>query len=102
MAHGGARKGAGRKAGSLSAKTRAIAEHATAEGITPLEVMLHAMRAKFGEGDLVAAAALAKHAAPYVHPRLAAIEQSGAGGGVIATTVIYRWADDGETETSKG
>ena len=71
-----------------------------AEGITPLEVMLHAMRAKFGEGDLVAAAALAKDAAPYVHPRLAAIEQSGAGGGAIATTVTYRWAsaEDGATD----
>ena len=62
-----------RDAGSLSAKTRAIAEHAMADGITPLEVMLHAMRAKFGEGDLVAAAALAKDAAPYVHPRLGSI-----------------------------
>ncbi len=92
MAHGGARKGAGRKAGVLSTRTRAIAEQAMAEGITPLEVMLHAMRAKFKEGDLVAAAALAKDAAPYVHPRLAAIEQTGADGGAIATTITYRWA----------
>jgi hypothetical protein len=92
MAHGGARKGAGRKAGALSTRTRAIAEQAMADGITPLEVMLHAMRAKFEEGDLVVAAALAKDAAPYVHPRLAAMEQSGVGGGAIATTVTYRWA----------
>lgn len=44
MAHGGARKGAGRKAGSTTRKTREIADRATAEGITPLEVMLRAMR----------------------------------------------------------
>lgn len=82
--------------GCLTTKTRAIAEQAIADGITPLEVMLCAMRAKFEEGDLVAAAALAKDAAPYLHPRLAAIEQSGPYGGVIATEVVYRWAKPGE------
>lgn len=97
MTHGGARTGAGRKAGVLTSKTRAIAEQAIADGITPLEVMLHAMRAKYGEGDLVAAAALAKDAAPYVHPRLAAIEQSGPDGGPVPTEVTYRWATSDES-----
>jgi hypothetical protein len=98
MSHGGARKGAGRKPGALTTKTRAIAEQAMADGILPLEVILHAMRTKFADGDLIAAAALAKDAAPYVHPRLAAIEQSGPGGGPIPTKVIYQWAEPGEGE----
>ena len=96
MGHGGARKGAGRKPGSLTTKTRAIAEQAVAEGITPLEVMLRAMRAKFDAGELVAAASLAKDAAPYVHPRLAAVEQSGPDGGAMTTEVIYRWKREDE------
>ena len=40
MARGGRRFGAGRRKGSLSEKTRVIAERAAAEGITPLEVIL--------------------------------------------------------------
>lgn len=44
MAKGGARPGAGRKPGSATRKTREIAEQASADGITPLEVMLRAMR----------------------------------------------------------
>lgn len=38
--HGGKRVGAGRKLGALAKRTQAIAEKASAEGITPLEVML--------------------------------------------------------------
>lgn len=41
---GGARKGAGRKPGTLNVLTREIATKAAAEGITPLEVMLKYMR----------------------------------------------------------
>jgi methanogenic corrinoid protein MtbC1 len=70
---GGRRQGAGRKPGSLSKKTREIAEKASEEGITPLEYMLGVMR------DATADTALrfeaAKAAAPYIHPRLASIEQ---------------------------
>lgn len=57
MAHGGARKGAGRKAGSITAKTREIAEKASAEGITPLEVMLRAMREHVATADKLQAEA---------------------------------------------
>ena len=42
--HGGRRIGAGRKPGSITKRTRAIAEQAAAEGKTPLEVMLDNMR----------------------------------------------------------
>lgn len=42
--HGGKRVGAGRKTGALTKRTRAIAEQASAEGVSPLEVMLSNMR----------------------------------------------------------
>src|SRR4051812_6001077 len=70
---GGRRPGAGRKLGSASLKTREIANAAAATGITPLEVMLEAMRKHRAAGDLDAAAAVAKDAAPYIHPRLASV-----------------------------
>lgn len=77
---GGKRSGAGRPKGTATKKTREIADKAAAEGITPLEVMLHAMRYSFGEFEktlvvdhLVAASSFAKDAAPYMHPRLTTI-----------------------------
>src|SRR6202035_1756094 len=93
MTRGGKRSGAGRKRGSLSRKTRVIAERAAVDGITPLEVILRPMRSAWprassnGETvvsfqDALIAAAMAEKAAPYVHPRLAAEkhEVSGADG----------------------
>lgn len=82
---GGRRSGAGRKPGALTKKTREIADRAMAEGITPLEFMLNIMRADPPETDdarvnLEAMAMrfeAAKAAAPYVHPKLAAVELSG-------------------------
>src|SRR4051812_24395551 len=44
MPRGGRREGAGRKQGSLTIRTRKIAERAAAEGKTPLDVMLDNMR----------------------------------------------------------
>lgn len=58
MARGGKRKGAGRKAGSLTVRTRKVAEQAAAEGKSPLEVMLNNMR-HFQEVALDAEAILA-------------------------------------------
>lgn len=80
---GGARKGAGRKFGSATQKTREIADKAAASGITPLEVMLEAMNSFRENGDIEKAAGFAKDAAPYIHPKLAAIEHTGADGGAI-------------------
>jgi hypothetical protein len=75
MPRGGARKGAGRKRGSrLASRTRKIAERAAEEGVTPLEVMLKAMKTYLAEGNLDKAVAVAKDAAPYIHPRLAAVQ----------------------------
>lgn len=44
MSKGGKREGAGRKPGSLTKRTREVAERAAAEGKTPLEVLLENMR----------------------------------------------------------
>lgn len=71
---GGKRAGAGRKAGSATKRTREIADKAAAQGVTPLEVMLEAMNSLRNAGDLEKAAGVAKDAAPYMHPRLAAVE----------------------------
>jgi hypothetical protein len=72
--HGGARPGAGRKPGSLNAKTRAIAERLAAENLTPLDIMVEAYTKLKEEGNLIEASRIAKDAAPYFHPRLANIE----------------------------
>ncbi len=73
MARGGKRKGAGRKPGATNKKTRAIAEKASAEGVTPLEVMIAGMREAYEKGGAAAAFAFAKECAPYMHPRLQAV-----------------------------
>lgn len=81
---------AGRRPGSTNLKTREIADCAARAGRTPLEVMLENMRwfeqraaAASETGDVdgearhrAAAVAVAKDAAPYIHPRLSAIEHS--------------------------
>lgn len=102
MPRGGKRPGAGRPKGAISKSTRAIKEAAEAGGVTPLEVMLTNMRFFHAEAEtmLVKAAGLkpgdeavaavkaifstrhaaqecAKDAAPYLHPRLTAVEHSG-------------------------
>lgn len=44
--------------------------------LSPLDVMLRAMRAYVACGDWDKATSLAKDVAPYVHPKLAALRQS--------------------------
>lgn len=77
MARGGKRIGAGRKPGGRNKKSREIADRAAAEGVTPLEVMLKAMREHYDAKRYDLAASIAKDAAPYMHPRLASVEMSG-------------------------
>lgn len=92
---GGARKGAGRKEGATTKKTREIADKLAADGeLTPLEYLLGVMREtpaklkqKYQAGEidtqeyLAALEALqrrrdnaAEKAAPYIHPRLSSIQ----------------------------
>jgi hypothetical protein len=105
MSRGGKRQGAGRKKSALTKRTQEIAAKASKDGITPLEVMLENMRFAHveaqrlaemiaGEGATIEnlkglldmrkiAEECAKDAAPYVHPRLQAVQHSGPGGGPI-------------------
>ena len=79
MGRGGARPGAGRPPGSTNQRSAEIARQAAEAGITPIEVMLSAMRELWEEGTSTSireAARIAKDAAPYVHPRLASIDQT--------------------------
>lgn len=111
---GGARAGAGRKTGSLTKRTRLIAEAVATQGITPLEVMMNTMMALYKEAEnctkhddhahegvdhdimitesriklLNMAATIARHAAPYVHPRLSAIEHTGKDGAPLQSGVL--------------
>jgi hypothetical protein len=102
---GGSRKGAGRPKGAATKRTREIADRAAAEGITPLEYMLEVMRAPSEHDDpkvQIAREAMrfeaAKAAAPYMHPRLAAVEHSGPEGAPLQPPVIQfvRDADPAE------
>lgn len=93
MAKGGRREGAGRPPGTANRKTREIADRAAKEGITPLEYMLDVLR------DVMAAPSermdAAKSAAPYVHPRLAAIEAN-LNGDIGVHVTIVKYADAGK------
>lgn len=72
---GGKRPGAGRKPGSITRRTQEVTAKALEGGITPLDYLLSVMRDDQKMPDVRLDAA--KAAAPYVHPRLAAIEHSG-------------------------
>lgn len=80
MARGGARPGAGRKQGSITTKTREIAEAALAEGLTPLDYMLGILRDEQQTPAMRFEAA--KAAAPFVHAKLAAIDANLKLGGI--------------------
>src|SRR5580692_9858011 len=81
---GGRRPGAGRKPGSRNKATRAREEAAQrtvstvlerlnmdTSNFTPLECLLLCMHVKLQAGDLSGAAAAAREAAPYCHPKVA-------------------------------
>lgn len=97
----GTPKTGGRKKGSVNKATPLVREavlKATAAGITPLEYMLHLMREEPPEGaDPVVKVSMrvmrfeaAKAAAPYVHPRLTAVEHTGKDGAPIEFREVVR------------
>ena len=88
MARGGARPGAGRKKGATEKRTREIANAAALEGITPLEYMLQTLRDETADPSTRRWAA--EKAAPYIHPRLNAIEHHGPDGGPVQVERIVR------------
>lgn len=87
----------GRKRGTPNKKNAAAVEMAKRGGIMPLEYMLGLMRQPIPkDADASVKASLqglrfeaAKAAAPYVHPRLAATEITGAGGGPLVVKIAY-------------
>src|SRR3990167_2995559 len=104
MARGGTRPGAGRKKNTPNKATQKRQEEIAKSGATPLEIMIENMRFAHENGAAVLAKIMrgedgsdvdalkellrfrqmaqecAKDAAPYVHPRLAAVEHTGKGG----------------------
>ena len=70
MTSGGKRIGAGRKKGSPNKATAAKAAEIAASGVVPLDYMLQVMRDP--DSPQQRRDEMAKAAAPYVHPRLAA------------------------------
>jgi hypothetical protein len=84
MARG--RKTGGRTKGTPNKATAAKAEEIAASGLTPLDYMLTVMRNP--RTDTARRDDMAKAAAPYVHPRLAAI----ATGGEVNNNIAERLA----------
>ncbi len=74
MPRGGYRPGAGRPVGAATKRTRAVADQAAAEGLTPLAVLLRTMRDHAAADRWDEASKVAAMAAPFVHPRLAAVD----------------------------
>lgn len=86
MARGGARAGAGRPKGSANKRTREIADKAASEGLTPLEFMLQILRDEKAEmGQRFEAA---KHAAPYIHPKLSNVDATVDGESRIIVEIV--------------
>lgn len=91
MPRGGKREGAGRKAGSATAKTREVANAAAVAGLTPLDYMLTVLR---NEAALPAERMwAAEKAAPYIHPKLTSIEHTGDKDKPIVHEVLQRIVD---------
>lgn len=102
MENGGARPGAGRPKGSPNKATKERQARIAAAGVTPLDVMIADMRFHWdahqkamadkngaeAAKELALARDAAKDAAPYTHPRLAAVEHMGKGGGPIEYTDV--------------
>jgi len=83
---GGRRPGAGRKIGSVSARSRKFAEQAIESGeLLPLDFMLAALRDEEKPFDVRMDAA--KAAAPYIHAKLASVDASMKGDMSLTITI---------------
>jgi hypothetical protein len=90
MAHGGARKGAGRKKGVANKVTAQAKREALKSGITPLQYMLNVMRNP--RADTKRRDDMAKAAAPFVHAQ--AIRHEGPGGGPLQIVDLTNATDE--------
>jgi len=75
--HGGRRAGSGRKPGTATRVSREVADRLAGGGLSPLELIVSLMRKYHAEGKFALALDAAIHAAPYLHPRLAAVAVCG-------------------------
>ena len=88
---GGKRHGAGRKKGARNKASAARETAIAASGLTPLEYILGIMR---DEAQQVAVRLdMAKAAAPYVHPRLAAVAHTGESDGPTQHTLTVEFVE---------
>ncbi len=98
---GGKREGSGRPKGARTVRSTKAAQEAIASGrTTPLEVMLRAMDEHFQKQEWDAAAAIAKDAAPYMHPKLQSVMHTGDADKPVVTEnhfVVEFVGDDGES-----
>ena len=78
-------KSGGRKAGSLNQLTVRLRQASLAAGETPLEYMLRLMRDSSQPAEV--RGDMAKAAAPYIHPRKQAVDESRSGG---ITVIVNR------------
>jgi hypothetical protein len=88
VARGGARPGAGRKAGGANRVTREAVKKAEAGGEMPLDFLLRIMRND--EADESKRIDCAKAAAQYVHPKLNAIDLNAEVDHKIIGEVVFR------------
>jgi hypothetical protein len=88
--HGGARAGAGKPKGASTRRAEQSMAMAEAKGVDPVEMLLDLTKWAFEQftanqtrenADMVRD--YAKEAAPYVRPKLSAVEASGPNGGAI-------------------
>lgn len=86
------KKTGGRQRGTPNRATAAKAEEVAASGLTPLDYMLTVMRDTKAPADR--RDDMAKAAAPYVHPKLAAVEHSGPDGGAFHVVISQEAALD--------
>ena len=91
---GGKRPNAGRKPGSPNKASAEREAAIRASGLTPLDYMLAILRDE--SAAMIERFEAAKAAAPYVHPRLSAVDHSGE----IATSFVARVPDVAPTVTA--
>lgn len=103
MAKGGAREGAGRPKGTFApAKKKLLDRIAASDKKLPLEIMLEAMEEAYKAGGAIEAFPIAEKVAPYLHPKMQAVEVSGKDGKPIEQRMeIVRTVIDPVTGTTE-
>lgn len=86
------KKTGGRKKGTPNRATARREREIAKSGTTPLEYMLKVMRNP--KADASRRDDMAKAAAPYVHPKLAAHQHTGTNGGPIQSVDLTKLSDD--------